>query len=539
MRSLRTILSLFALVAISSGARAFVGNINSSGNYWRWNLDNPDPSISDTAFNRQTKAIRFYIGKEAYSTQNREAEYNAVRSCFNQWQSVPGTALKFEEGGFLSNPDINTGDNTNAGDGTNVVFWAKSLMVNGGLDNIYGILGYASVPALEDNSIPEADIVLNGVQFAWSTEPVPPKGQYSISSVLLHEIGHFIGLEHSPVGGATMLSRGESGENSQNGLSSEEQAAARFLYPNPLYASQYAGVRGKVLLNGQGVFGAVVIAEDASGNIVAGTVSRASGDYELPSMPPGDYAVRSTPLDPRAGGPPLVADFDISANGDYYNAVTAFLPTAPLPVLLAPGQTQVQNLSVVGGNPSFRISTLRPPTTNAVQVVKNNAPGLVQAGQSQIIVGVYSPDLPTSGATLTVSGDGITHGATTFSANEWPGQNMISVTIDIAPNATPGMRSLIVRRGADVAYANGFLVLEPPAAGRFISLARASLAAGGWALSWRSQAGRKYQVLGIDNLASGAWQILSPTIDGTGDLLNWSDVDATPAKRFFRLKTVP
>jgi hypothetical protein len=533
MRALPTAIPLLSILLAAGTAEAFVGNVNANGDYLRWDLLNPNPSISANVFNRQTRAVRFFIGREAYSEQNRDAEHNAVRSCFTQWQSVAGSSLKFEEAGFISSPDINTED------GTNVVYWAKSLTVNGGLDNISGALGYAYFSFFDDNSMAEGDIVLNGVQFAWSAATVPPAGQYAIQGVLLHEIGHFIGLEHSPAGGATMLSRGESGENSQNGLSTEEQAAARFLYPNAADASHYSGVKGRVLLNGQGILGAVVVAEDAAGNLIAGTVSRSSGEYELPSMPPGNYTVRATPLDPRVGGPPLVSDFDITSTGDYYDAVTAFMPTEPKSAVLVPGQTLALNLAVAGGNPAFRISRIRPPTMDADMVMKVNSPGIAQAGQSGIIVGVYSPNIPTSGATLTVSGDGITHGETIFSPNEFPGQNLISVAIDIAASATPGMRSLIVRRGSDVAYANGFIVLQAPPAGRYLSLSRAIPASAGWALSWQSQAGRKYQVLGIDDFRSGAWQMLSPSIVGTGGVMQWTNTDIAPAKRFFRLGTEP
>src|SRR6476646_3039818 len=59
------------------------------------------------------------------------------RACFDQWQAVSNSHLRFEEGGVMPGKlDVNTADNTN------VVFWAKdSTIVDGGFDNISGATG--------------------------------------------------------------------------------------------------------------------------------------------------------------------------------------------------------------------------------------------------------------------------------------------------------------------------------------------------------------------------------------------------------------
>src|SRR5207247_4085307 len=69
-----------------------------------------------------------------------------------------------------------------------------------------------------------------------------------------------------------------------------------------------------------------------------------------------------------------------------------------------------------------------------------------------------SVNLPTNGATLAITGDGLTLGPASFATLS--GLNFISVSISVASNATPGLRSFIVQRGADLAYANGFLEVE-------------------------------------------------------------------------------
>jgi hypothetical protein len=144
------------------------------------------------------------------------------------------------------------------------------------------------------------------------------------------------------------------------------------------------------------------------------------------------------------------------------SAETSFLPAAPAPVSLKAGVTATQNFTVEFGTPTFWVTRLRPPTSDPEYLVQVNAPIAVRPGQSNVWVGVYSPKLPAAGASLSVSGDGLTLGSSTFRANVFNNLNLISVRISVASNATPGMRSFVVRQGANVAFVNGFLVIPPP-----------------------------------------------------------------------------
>jgi hypothetical protein len=587
----------------SFGGRAFVAELNSAGNPLRWHLDPleppvppnpPDQGVHTNVVNPVSKAIRYFLASDAYSTANAAAELDAVRASFAQWQAVPGTVLKFEDAGLVApGVDVNTSDNQN------VVFWEKDdLLINGGNDNISGALGLTFTSYDQDNNaLAEADIVFNGVQYRWTadfngTDP----GKQFIETIAAHEIGHFIGLQHSPVGGATMLFRGPGGVNARAGLSSDEIAAATWLYGQSATLTNLGRVSGRVTMNGSAVFGAAVLAEaTATGNLIAGTVTRADGSYDLPAMPPGQYGVRVTPLDPPVADrdPFLIRGRDISTRtngvgGYLYDGVqTSFQPTTNVTITLTAGAPATQNFSVTSGEPAFRITHVREPSAVAETFAWSPYPVSLRPGQSNYFIGVASATLPTSNATLIITGDGLSLGAPAF--DTLSGSNFISVSISVASNATPGLRTLIVQRGNDLAYANGFLEIQTPFPDfnfdglddRFqrlyfplftapqagptadpdrdgfnnrdeytfgtvptnpLSLPRiesVTLTGAGSIVTWQSAPQKLYQVWSRRDMADDTWQTVGLPVLGTNSLTQFTDTSATNDFRFYRIQALP
>lgn len=452
-------LSAGALLIACLAAQAFVPYRTPTGAPQRWNFTAPfDPAIPTSSFNPASRAIRFYLGSNGWSSTNTAAELNATRAAFAQWQAVSGSVLRFEEGGAVP-----PGTDANTTDGTNVVFWAKdSLFVNGGRDYIGGTMG-VTYTRLQGEFLAEADIVLNGIQYRWFTDPTKPDNNAQFAEgIILHEIGHLLGLAHSPIGAATLFARGDSGVNLQAGLSPDEFAAVHALYSDPLETSNLGAIRGRVLSGGAPVFGAVVVVENSAAGVLQGTVTWTDGRFELPALLPGTVSLRVIPLD-LTGADYLVRGEDIGR--DWLGADTAFAPASPVSVVVTAGAEAQQDLNVTRPKPDFWIGYMRVPAGLASSFAGVDAGVSLKQGQSAQYIGVYSQNLPLQDVELGVTGDGLMVGATLVNPDPRPGSGLraLSAFVDVATNATPGLRSVVVRRTTDgaTAVAAGFLAIEP------------------------------------------------------------------------------
>lgn len=143
----------------------------------------------------------------------------------------------------------------------------------------------------------EADIVLNPfVRF--STDGA--FDTYDLQETLTHEIGHLLGLEHSPVLGSIMFERGSKSfgpgqfANRDRFLPGLDAAAIRALYGSKNDDLRCCGsVSGTLAGIGSQAVGLVWVEESSTGRLIAAAASADNGTFRIEGIPDGDHVVRA------------------------------------------------------------------------------------------------------------------------------------------------------------------------------------------------------------------------------------------------------
>jgi hypothetical protein len=241
-----------------------------------------------------------------------------VQNCAKAWENVNTSFLTVNPVPFTGPPQLQP---ALAFDGQNSMIFdtAGVNFAPGGT-----VIAFVrSVIDLSTGHTLDADLVFNDRDF-YASVSTPnltpaPAGQISIDlqATVTHEYGHYFGLDHSSVTGATMIPF-ISNDISQRSLELDDQAGISDIYPESAIRGLSADgvdffattgkISGTVLngFNGSAIFGAHVeaynlAAPDAAHSIanVSGelTLRNGQGDYVIRGLPPGNYAVRIVPMD--------------------------------------------------------------------------------------------------------------------------------------------------------------------------------------------------------------------------------------------------
>jgi Matrixin/Domain of unknown function (DUF4214) len=223
----------------------------------------------------------------------------AVHRALGRWSTAAN--IKFEE----VSSKVQSISHAGEGDGISLITIADTA------DNL-AIFGRGQNPARtrvfydpDNGEIVEADIAINphpldanGNPLQFSTDGT--LGTYDLESTLMHEIGHFLGLDHSNVIGSTMQPhQGLNGTYklpafTERTLSEDDLARVRSLYGSLDGLSAIEGSLTNSSLAGYPVpiQGAHVwVEESLSGRVVASGISSADGSYRIEPIPAGQYRV--------------------------------------------------------------------------------------------------------------------------------------------------------------------------------------------------------------------------------------------------------
>jgi uncharacterized protein (TIGR03437 family) len=423
MRKLYSFLVIATILAISTGkTESLVFSTTDGTTLVRWNLTDSASSIV------QNGRVVYNINPAGSDDVPFTQVEAAITSSFKTWEDLATCGIAFTRG-------ANRTETGARNDDIFQIYWRENSTVDDGLD-ISGALAVTRLytfTGARAGEIADVSLVFNGKEMQWATDGNPDR--IDIAEVATHEIGHVIGLSHTPVTAATMFPRSGEGITRHRTLHSDDQIAASILYPANNFLTATGTLRGRVRdSSGNAMFAANVVVTDGNGNVVATILTQRDGSYRLQGLPPGAHTAFVGPIDPPGGL--LFGPDDLNSN--YNDAATNFLTSNNQSVTLNAGGETTLDITVTRATPALRAHLVYQSATGGFTNLGTSA----QPGQS-VTIGVAGPGLPTGGNPLSVSGSGVTIQRTRFATLN-NGDKAVLADVIISANAAPGARNLIV-----------------------------------------------------------------------------------------------
>lgn len=217
---------LATLAASPSTASAFCRSTTCSGDCAR-NVDGCKTSGKDLSW--PGLCVGFSLQRNGTSFIPMETVRAVVSRSFVTWSDVPCANGELATIAFSPSPDASCrkAEYNPDGPNANIVLFQENRWDYSGPGNT---LAKTTVSFDTDTGvILDADIEVNQAYNELTTGD--DNVVYDLESIMTHEIGHFIGIDHSPDPEATMFLAYEEGDTYQRDLADDDFAAACAIYP--------------------------------------------------------------------------------------------------------------------------------------------------------------------------------------------------------------------------------------------------------------------------------------------------------------------
>lgn len=224
--------TLLAVLATATDASAFCRSTTcrSTGTKECATDENSCPTDGAKLF-WPTSCVSYAMNEQGTQDLDPVDTRDVIRKTFQAWTEVPcpkggNASMTFEERDPVS---CKRSEYNKEGHNLNVILFQDDDWKYRGID---GTLAKTSVTYNDETGeIYDADIEVNAANNTVTISDNQSKIEYDLQAILTHEVGHFIGIAHSPESSAVMFASYSPGSTAQRTLTADDIDAVCAIYP--------------------------------------------------------------------------------------------------------------------------------------------------------------------------------------------------------------------------------------------------------------------------------------------------------------------